>query len=117
MRKLLAGLAAIAAFAPSAIADSWVSRDLGWMPSRSVCLDRSESILREYQRQYSAEEVSRGNIAVYAYGIGSSERNVVIYCLNYGGSTYGYMVSHDTRGAQTNKIIPDWLENRYDSRY
>lgn len=116
MKYLMAALG-ISLFAPTASADSWIIRDLGMMPDRPTCMDRAELLLRNYKDKNSGGEITRGKWSVFAYQLGSDERDLVFSCPVFGGNTYGMIYSHDTRGSSDNAYAVDRLVEEYERRY
>ncbi|MEL7231764.1 MAG: hypothetical protein AAGJ85_04560 [Pseudomonadota bacterium] len=116
MKKLIL-VAAVIASSPSAFANSWVIRDLGVMPDRQTCMDRAELLLRNYKDKNSGGDINRGSWSVFAYGLGSSERDVVFSCPIFSGQTYGTIYSHDTRDSDDNEYAIDRLVEEYERRY
>ncbi|MEO1642845.1 MAG: hypothetical protein AAFR74_05865 [Pseudomonadota bacterium] len=116
MKKLICALA-VMALTPAALANSWTLRDLGKMPDQRTCMDRAELLLRNYKDENSGGDIQRGNWAVFAYGLGSNERDVVFACPMFDGQSYGLLFSHDTRDLDDNKYAIDRIQEEYDRRY
>lgn len=115
--KYLVATLGFTLLAPFASADSWIIRDLGLMPDRPTCLDRAELVLRDYKDKNSGGEISRGKWSVFAYELGTNERDVVFSCPIFDGKVYGMIYSHDTRDSTDNAFAIDRLVEEYERRY